>query len=280
MPVFEPKDVAPPKSYSPMPVLPGLNPPGFEPPVDLKDGGPSDPSKRKFIKGAGIVGAVGLASKFIPDLFQAAKKTKTAVKLLPKVAGMPEWFNPLVSKIIKEGTDVPLDKTVRGSLPNPDLIKIRNLEIVSPDGKEKDIITMMEFKSGQIQIESSGGAFDDAFVLSYNPPKSVIDIAGKKVNVEGSFNVLEQRPRPVGGPEDADFELDFETFTKENAISDIEKIEKIATGKKIDPKRIEQRTAARKFVEENPYDDIVNRYGDSEIEYDRMKDAGLLDEIE
>ena len=277
MPIFKPKDVAPPKSYSPMPVEEYLKK-RYQ--IDLAEGGPSDPSKRKFIKGAGIVGAVGIASKFIPDLFQAAKKTKTAVKLLPKVSGMPEWFNPLVSKIIKEGTDVPLDKTVRGSLPNPDLIKIRNLEIVSPDGKEKDIITMMEFKSGQIQIESSGGAFDDAFVLSYNPPKSVIDIAGKKVNVEGSFNVLEQRPRPVGGPEDADFELDFETFTKENAISDIERIEKIATGKKIDPKRIEQRTAARKFVEENPYDDIVNRYGDSEIEYDRMKDAGLLDEIE
>ena len=277
MPMFEPKDVAPPKSYSPMPVEKYLKE-RYQ--IELAEGGPSDPSKRKFIKGAGIVGAVGVASKFIPDLFQAAKKTKTAVKLLPKVAGMPEWFNPLVSKIIKEGTDVPLDKTVKGSLPNPDLIKIRNLEIVSPDGKEKDIITMMEFKSGQIQIESSGGAFDDAFVLSYNPPKSVIDIAGKKVDVEGSFNVLEQRPRPVGGPEDADFELDFETFTKEDAISDIERIEKIATGKKIDPKIIEQRTAARKFVEENPYDDIVNRYGDSEIEYDRMKDAGLLDEID
>jgi hypothetical protein len=277
MPMLEPKDVAPPKSYSPMPVEKYLKE-RYQ--IELAEGGPSDPSKRKFIKGAGIVGAVGVASKFIPDLFQAAKKTKTAVKLLPKVAGMPEWFNPLVSKIIKEGTDVPLDKTVKGSLPNPDLIKIRNLEIVSPDGKEKDIITMMEFKSGQIQIESSGGAFDDAFVLSYNPPKSVIDIAGKKVDVEGSFNVIEQRPRPVGGPEDADFELDFETFTKEGAISDIERLEKIATGKKIDPKRIEQRTAARKFVEENPYDDIVNRYGDSEIEYDRMKDAGLLDEIE
>jgi hypothetical protein len=277
MPMFEPKDVAPPKSYSPMPVEKYLKE-RYQ--IELAEGGPSDPSKRKFIKGAGIVGAVGVASKFIPDLFQAAKKTKTAVKLLPKVAGMPEWFNPLVSKIIKEGTDVPLDKTVKGSLPNPDLIKIRNLEIVSPDGKEKDIITMMEFKSGQIQIESSGGAFDDAFVLSYNPPKSVIDIAGKKVDVEGSFNVIEQRPRPVGGPEDADFELDFEIFTKEGAISDIERLEKIATGKKIDPKRIEQRTAARKFVEENPYDDIVNRYGDSEIEYDRMKDAGLLDEIE
>ena len=119
MPVFEPKDVAPPKSYSPMPVLPGLNAPGFGPPVDLKDGGPSDPSKRKFIKGAGIVGAVGLASKFIPDLFQTAKK---ATKVVPKKASFvnivkplgatetkfPEWFPSLVNRFRKEGNMEPI----------------------------------------------------------------------------------------------------------------------------------------------------------------------------
>ena len=280
MPVFEPKDVAPPKSYSPMPVLPGLNAPGFGPPVDLKDGGPSDPSKRKFIKGAGVVGAVGLASKFIPDLFQTAKKAKTAVKLLPKVAGMPEWFNPLVSKIIKEGVEVPLDKTVIGSLPNPDLTKIRKLEIISPDGKEKDIITMMEFKSGQIQIESSGGAFDDAFALSYNPSKSIIDVTGKKVDVEGSFNVIEQRPYAYsyGRMEEPDIDIGETTVGLNESISDIEKLKAIATGKKIDSKEILQRQQSKKFVEENPSEDIVNRYGDSEIQYDQMKDEGLLDD--
>lgn len=119
MPMFEPKDVAPPKSYSPMQVLPGLNAPGFAPPVDLKEGGPSDPSKRKFIKGAGIVGAVGLASKFIPDLFQAAKKgTKVVPKKAPFVnivkplgateTQFPEWFPTLISRLRKEGNMEPI----------------------------------------------------------------------------------------------------------------------------------------------------------------------------
>jgi len=102
-----------------MQVLPGLNAPGFAPPVDLKDGGPSDPSKRKFIKGAGIVGAVGLASKFIPDLFQAAKKgTKVVSKKAPFVnivkplgateTQFPEWFPSLVSRLRKEGNMEPI----------------------------------------------------------------------------------------------------------------------------------------------------------------------------
>ncbi len=46
------------------------------------------PALGKAIKGAGI------------------KATKVAGKVLPKVSGMPEWFNPLVSKIMKEGSDI------------------------------------------------------------------------------------------------------------------------------------------------------------------------------
>ena len=244
--------------------------------IGFSDGGPDDPTKRKFIKGAGAAGLIAAGAKFLPDFIQSLKGTKAAVKLLPKVSGMPEWFNPLVSKMIKEGVEVPLDKVVTGSLPNPDLTKVRQLEIISPDGKGKDIITMMEFKSGQIQIESSGGAFDDAFTLSYNPPKSVIDVTGKKVDVEGSFNVIEQRPYHVGGPEDVDYDLDSFTFKKEDAISDIEKLERIATGKRIPKAKVDQRTKAREFVEKNPYDDIVNRFGDAGDYYDDLDD---IDEI-
>jgi hypothetical protein len=48
MPIFEPKDVAPPKSYSPMPVEEYLR---RRYQIDLAKGGPSDPSKiRKIIK--------------------------------------------------------------------------------------------------------------------------------------------------------------------------------------------------------------------------------------
>ena len=65
------------------------------------------------------------------------------------------------------------------------------------------------------------------------------------------------------------------------SISDLERIEKIATGKKIDPKRIKEREAVRKYVEENPMDDVVNRYGDAEdFAYDGFKDSGALDEID
>jgi hypothetical protein len=59
-----------------------------------------------------------------------------------------------------------------------------------------------------------------------------------------------------------DYEIDYDLVSYDQAISDIERAEKVATGKRINPKRVQEREAARKYVEENPYDDIVNRYGD------------------
>jgi hypothetical protein len=64
----------------------------------------------------------------------------------------------------------------------------------------------------------------------------------------------------------------------DDTISDLERLEKIGTGKRIHPRRVEQRTAARKYIEDNPHEDVVNRYPDGEIYYDQMRDEGLLDE--
>jgi len=272
MPIFEPKDVAPPKSYSPMPVEEYLRK-RYQ--IDLAEGGPSDPSKRKFIKGAGIVGAVGIASKFIPDLFQAAKKTKTAVKLLPKVAGMPEWFPSLIAKMEKEGVDV------IGGVGVKDAVQVKKIEIPIAGEKNPETIFMTKYPDGRIEINTDmkGGAYDEPFELHYKPPKTIVDEKTGKVTEDlGDFSVIEQRPRPVGGPEDADYDFDFEILSKEEALSDLEKIEKITTGKIKDLKTAEKRAANRNTYYNSPYEDITNRFGDGEIEYDRMKDLGLLDD--
>ena len=139
---------------------------------------------------------------------------------------------------------------------------------------------MTKYPNGAIHIEADvyGGSFDSPFDLHYKPPKTDIDLeTGKAINEPGEFIVMETRPRPAYEP--GDFELEYESMSVKDAISDIERIEKIATGKRIHPKRVEQRAGARKLIEENPYEDIVNRYPDPEIDYDIMKDEGLFDDI-
>jgi hypothetical protein len=284
MPIFKPKDVAPPKSYSPMPNIYNERREGI---LELATGGrvgfkdgPKDPTKRKFIKGAGVVGALGVAAKYAPELFTTIKKAaKGAGKILPKVTGMPEWFPSLVAKIEKEGKYMNKDTGLADNL------KIKQLTIQSKTEKgASEVYTMIQHPNGDIVIEANvkGGAFDAPFELHYKPPKTDMDVTtGTPIKEPGEFNVMENRPRSTAASHhDADYEIDYDLVSYDQAISDVERAERVATGKRIDPRKVQKREAARKYVEENPYDDIVNRYGDSEIEYDQMKDAGLLDEIE
>jgi hypothetical protein len=210
------------------------------------------PALGKAIKGAGI------------------KATKVAGKVLPKVQGMPEWFSPLVNKIMKEGVDIsPAVKRVE------DMTTVKRLEIPSETGKS-DTITLTQNKAtGKITIESnSGGVADSPFELNYTPPKSDINLeTGAEVKYPGEFYVVENRPRALAEP--GDFEFDYDTFRIEDAYSDVERLEKIGTGKIKDVKKIEQRAKGRKMVEESPYEDIMNRYPDpieQDIDY---ADGGL-----
>ena len=245
---------------------------------------PDDSMRMGFAEGGGPRmgrrGFLGLLTGIAaaPELIKAFKGTKKAAqvaKLLPKVSGMPEWFPSLVARIEKEGIDIS-PKATRVE----DIRTVKKIEVAIPGKKESEIITMTKYPNGAIHIEADvyGGSFDSPFDLHYRPPKTDIDLeTGKAINEPGEFIVMETRPRPAYEP--GDFELEYESMSVKDAISDIERIEKIATGKKIDPKIVEQRAGARKFIEENPYEDIVNRYPDPEIDYDIMKDEGLFDEI-
>ena len=211
------------------------------------------PALGKAIKGAGI------------------KATKVAGKVLPKVQGMPEWFSPLVNKIMKEGVDIsPAVKRVE------DMTTVKKLEIPSETGKPNTITLTQNKITGEISIESNyGGIGDTPFELNYRPPKSDINIeTGKEIKSPGDFSVIENRPRPTREP--GDFEFDYDAFNINDAYSDVERLEKIATGKIKDVKKIEQRAKGRKMVEDSPYEDIMDRYSDPiEIDDVDYADGGL-----
>ena len=219
--------------------------------------------RRTLLKLLGGVAALPALGKAIKGT--GIKSIKAAGKVLPKVSGMPEWFTPLVNKIMKEGVDVsPKASRVE------DIEIVKKLEIPSETGKP-EVITLTQNKAtGEISIEAnlSGGTADAPFELNYRPPKSDIDLeTGKQVKYPGEFSVVEQRPRPLSEP--GDFEFDYESLNVGDAFSDIEKLEKIGTGKIKDVKKIEERAKGRKMLEQSPYEDIINRYPDPDIgDYD------------
>lgn len=255
-----------------------------------------DPTRRDVLKtGAVMTGgamAYPLAKKI--SLLEEAGKGVKAARILPKVKGMPEWFSPLVTRIEREGIDVisqakeaqKLEYKRIGPLSNTEgfeIIQSKRIEIPVAGKKEPDIITMTEYKNGDVLIESNtyGGAFDSPFELYYSAPKEVIDtkyIRDKdgvlydtpvKVKKEGKFMVIEDRPYNAAKyPFDKSIELDRAEMSLDEAISDVERLEGIATEKKIPKAKIEQRTKTREFVEQNPYDDVVDRFGDAGDYYD------------
>ena len=221
--------------------------------------------RRTLLKIMGGIAALPALGKALKST--GIKATKVAGKVLPKVSGMPEWFNPLVSKVIKEGKDIsPQVKNVE------DMTTVKRLEIPSETGKPNTITLTQNKITGEISIESNyGGIGDTPFELNYRPPKSDINIeTGKEIKSPGDFSVIENRPRPTREP--GDFEFDYDNFDIDSAYSDVERLEKIATGKIKDVKKIEQRAKGRKMVEDSPYEDIMDRYSDP-IEIDDVNYA-------
>ena len=224
--------------------------------------------RRTLLKIMGGIAALPALGKAIKGT--GIKAIKAAGKVLPKVSGMPEWFTPLVNKIMKEGVDIsPKASRVE------DIEIVKKLEIPSETGKP-EVITLTQNKAtGNITIESNyGGIGDTPFELNYRPPKSDINLeTGKEIKYPGDFQVIENRPRPTREP--GDYEFDYDNFDIDSAYSDVERLEKIATGKIKDVKKIEQRALGRKKLENSPYQDIMDRYPDPDMgDYD-FADGGL-----
>jgi hypothetical protein len=212
--------------------------------------------RRTLLKIMGGIAALPALGKAIKG--KSIKTAKVAGKVLPKVSGMPEWFSPLVNKIMKEGVDVsPKASRVE------DITTVKKLEIPSETGKP-EVITLTQNKAtGEISIETNlGGIGDTPFELNYRPPKSDINLeTGKEVKYPGEFSVIENRPRP-DYTDPGNYDYDYDNFNINDAYSDVERLEKIATGKIKDAKKIEERAKGRVKVEQRPYEDIMDRYPD------------------
>ena len=99
--------------------------------------------------------------------------------------------------------------------------------------------------------------------------KNTDEITKKKIKKPGDFVVLEDRPQyasPKFYYDDA-LELEQIELKIDDAISDLERLEKIATGKKPKPEQIKKRKENKEYVEKNPRDDANSRLPDEDRSY-------------
>jgi hypothetical protein len=227
---------------------------------------PQNESRRDFLKGIGAVGlgAVALGSGLLK--LGKSLKTKEALSLLKKEAvGQPEWFAPLVDKIILKGIRLEKDGKKLDSY-------------VLQEGDKT--LTLNKNPYGTIEVDvQGGGAYDDTFTLRYN------NSIGKNMYGEPTeftdFKIIESRPKyQVSGMDESGFDYDLEPmeeyFSGKNLLkleknatgilSDVEGLEKIATGKIKDPKLAKTRAQVRDKLSKKPAEDrIIENY---DYEYD------------
>jgi bifunctional DNA-binding transcriptional regulator/antitoxin component of YhaV-PrlF toxin-antitoxin module len=276
MPIFKPKDVAPPKSYSPMPNIynerkegilelatggrvgfkDGQKDPNKLIPIDplLQDQSPTDPGRRDVLK-LGIAGAglLGLGKLGLLKLGSVAKPSIIAEAVKGTTA--PSWMEGLMTKILKEGTEIKMPK-------ESSIIK-KEVQFKNPETGDVQTATLtIDSKSDRMFIEydSPTNVANQPVVLELYRERKIVPNPGGESNwfapdkTKGyNFYATETGPRVVDW--DGNIEFDAEDTVRKiiDLKSDISGLKSYATeGKGINKKVAQEKRAATADIEKNP----------------------------
>lgn len=221
--------------------------------LGFKKGGFGKIGRRSFIKlAAGLAAIIGGVRGGVKQL-----KTPAAKKVLTDApTGTPDWFAPLVEKLTKEGIDI----SDKAATIERQTVK----ELKTPDGT----YTLTETPdTGEIIISVDTGAGVNDFPVDFTmTPNKVTGIAddGTPITEFGEFNIIEARAEGRLVSPDGDYDIEpgeYITNNLDDAASDWHSVEKFATGK-TDEIAQKKKQDGKEFIEKNPGEDIVNRYGD------------------
>ena len=134
--------------------------------MSLEEGGPVDPSKRKFIKILGGLASIPVLGKFIKPAVKVAQNPEVARRF----SGVPAYFTKLVEKIKMFGDDAPgltsVEREVGKRYKDYELVEdLSSGEIVVKRNKEGGAMYGDEYETGIVQEE----------VMAFRPRKTTED---------------------------------------------------------------------------------------------------------
>ena len=250
-------------------------------------------TRRGFLKVIGALTALAAVAKT-----GVMKLTSPVAKKVLKDAptGTPDWFAPLVEKIMKEGVDESgklgtIERETVTVLRNPKLDEAGNpmyVESLQKDGTVEKLFAKYDAyilsensDTGKITVSINSadiGANGD-FVDFTITPQRVTGITddGKPIIEGGEFTIAESRATGrMTGPDEVDIELDeYITNDLDDVASNWHSVEEFATGKTNKKAQIEKQKR-KEQIENDPAGDIEDRGGtmDNYAEYfdeDEMK---------
>jgi len=212
--------------------------------------------RRDFLKflGAGLASLPMVGKLFKEGAPEIKAAAKGIIRALPKVEGMPEWFSPLVNKIMKTGKDI-----------SPEAKRVEDMRTVKTIKDGDTHFTLEEDKINgviDLHIESPRNPHGETVTLQYKSPKLDVDpTTGKQLQDSGKFHVIETEPQWTGHWEDPALELGERYTTVDRAVGDVEAAERFATGKIKNRSKIKERRDKKDYMENSPGDYLESEYG-------------------
>jgi hypothetical protein len=210
--------------------------------------------RRGFLKTMGVAGA-GIAALKTGLLGLGGKgATKQAAKELittPAAAGKPEWFDALVTRVIREGDDV--TKTMA--------TKDREIVYRKKIDDETEVMVTQDLDEGVTRIDIDDSTrnvmgYDDPPTVSLQVTDEIVEEGGARIKPE--FKATENDYRNYATDPDGGYETEFVENTVENTkdlTSDLTKVKSYATNKKETMKEFvesKKRKDNVKYANENP----------------------------
>jgi len=239
-----------------------------------------DPSKRKFLKTTGAGGLIALLST-IPGIgkifkpFKGLTKSKVLTQVpITQIKGMPDWYIPLVNKVIKEGDDV----TKKFATKEREIVHTKKLGDPK-DVYADDITVTQDLDTGNVRVEYyAGDNMGQAPIqLDYKAGEVIEQGSKKGTKTKPEFSAVESEPRVVNW--DGDIEFDGENIVSkvDDLLTDTTKLESYATNKKPTIKKLLESEKKKKYVNKIN-DDTMEQVEYIENKQGHMAPEHLMDE--
>jgi hypothetical protein len=233
--------------------------------------GPEDINKSKRLFTQLLVGlaALPIVGKYLKLGRGAAKVTNVNI---PNVPGMPEFFQPLVNKVINEGIDL----TTKLGTQERQIVR-------KADIADHEVTVYHQLETGETDVYINGmkTLYQDAVRLHYKPgqvSEEASKASGKIVKEPDEFIAQESSPAYSGSPEDYEITSDgtFETNNFNELASDLSEVEAAVLKQPVSELQKRKKLERLKYYEskEGQQKLLDEQYG----EYDDTMRDDIIDE--
>ena len=224
-----------------------------------------DEGRRAFMKWlAGITGATVAAGTGLIKWGAKKGAGKTVIKagdtIVQGTQGMPDWYIPLINRIVNEGTDV----TKKLGTVEREIVHTKKI------GKGEEATVYQNLDTGNVRVEYQSAHSEVPIQMEYKAPQVIEEgkHAGQKTDSE--FSAVEAEPRwQQTAPDDADLTFEGENIvgrvedltTDTSKLKEFGKNKKLTIKEKIEAKKKQDYRKSLEHDSETQADYIETKYG-------------------